>query len=146
VGELLGQSEADFTVLDSEASVEHLSRGTIRHVDLVLILAEPYYRSLETAARLGELARELGIPLVYGVANKVRTDREAELIAQFCRGRNLPLLAVLPFDEAVGQAELEGRPVFGVRPDSALAGAVAELASRVVELRPKVGVRHDVHR
>ncbi len=71
--------------------MEHLSRGTIRHVDLVLILAEAYYRSLETAARLGELARELGIPLVYAVANKVRTDREAELIRSFCRARNLPL-------------------------------------------------------
>lgn len=109
-------------------------------MDLVLVLAEPYYRSLETAARLGELARELGIPLVYAAANKVRTDREAELIREFCRARNLPLLATLPFDEALGQAELEGRPLSEVRPDSALVQAVDELTAQLIDLRAKVEV------
>lgn len=118
--------------------MEHLSRGTIRHADLVLILAEPYYRSLETAARLGELARELGIPLVYGVANKVRTDREARLVREFCQARSLPLLSILPYDEAVGQAETEGRPVFEAEPGSALVRAVDELAGRLEELRKEV--------
>lgn len=120
--------------------MEHLSRGTIRHADLVLILTEAYYRSLETAARLGELARELGIPLVFGVANKVRTDREAQLIREFCEARNLPLLAILPYDEAVGRAEVEGRPVFETQPDSALVRAVDGLAAHLEELRNKVGV------
>lgn len=118
--------------------MEHLSRGTVRHADLVLILAEPYYRSLETAARLGELARELSIPLVCGVANKIRTDREAELVRKFCEARHLPLLTVLPYDEAVGQAEVEGRPVFESRRDLALVRAVDDLASRLEELSQTV--------
>ncbi len=106
----------------------------------MLILAEPYYRSLETAARLGELARELGIPQVYVVANKVRTDREAALIGEFCRARNLPLLGTLPFDDALGEAELEGQPLYQARPDSPLVRAVDELAGKLIDLREKAGV------
>jgi len=51
-------------VLDMEAGVEHLSRGTTRNTDTLLVVAEPYYKSLETAARVAALGRELGIARV----------------------------------------------------------------------------------
>ncbi|HXI17841.1 MAG TPA: hypothetical protein VNM48_15880, partial [Chloroflexota bacterium] len=53
--------ERDLTVIDMEASIEHLSRGTLRHVDTLLIVAEPYFRALETAGRTVKLARDLAI-------------------------------------------------------------------------------------
>ena len=59
---------ADVTILDTEASIEHMTRGTVRSVDAVLLVTEPYYRSLETTGRLAPLARELGIPRVWAVA------------------------------------------------------------------------------
>ena len=60
------------TVVDMEAGLEHLSRGTDRHVDTLLVVLEPYFKALETARRCAELGRELGIPRVWGVANKLR--------------------------------------------------------------------------
>ena len=68
----------DITVLDMEASIEHLSRGTLRHVDILLLITEPYYRSLETLGRMVPLARELGIKQMYVLANKVRGSRDEE--------------------------------------------------------------------
>jgi CO dehydrogenase maturation factor len=48
-------------VLDMEAGVEHLSRGTARNTDTLLVIVEPDYKALETAARVARLGRELGI-------------------------------------------------------------------------------------
>lgn len=96
-------------VVDMEAGLEHLSRGTTRHVDVLLAVAEPYYRSLETARRVYELARELGIDQVRLVANKVRDAAESEAIHTYAERHGLELLAEIPHDEAVLQADLQGK-------------------------------------
>ena len=76
---LLGDLGGDtMTVIDMEASPEHLSRGTTRHVDAVLLVAEPYDRSLETVRRLAALARDLPIARIATVTNKVRSAADAE--------------------------------------------------------------------
>ena len=93
------------TVVDMEAGLEHLKRGTARHVDTMLIAMEPYYRSLETGARIRSLAAELGIARVYGVANKVRTSGDREAISEFCQRNRLELMASIPYDEEVVEAE-----------------------------------------
>jgi CO dehydrogenase maturation factor len=98
-------------VVDMEAGLEHLSRGTTRHVDRLFAIAEPYYRSLETARRVYELAGELGIDHVRLVANKVRGEAESEAIHAYAERHGLRLAAEVPYDEAVLQADLRGRPL-----------------------------------
>ncbi|MBW3624940.1 MAG: hypothetical protein KY468_16195 [Armatimonadetes bacterium] len=68
------------TILDMEASIEHLTRGTVRHVDVLLTVTEPYYRSLETVGRTVPLARELDLENVWVVANKVRSEQDRAAI------------------------------------------------------------------
>src|ERR671933_1386 len=104
LSQLMEQSE-QLTIVDMEASVEHMSRGTVRHTDVLLVVTEPYYRSLETAGRIGALARDLGIRQVYAVANKVRGQRDEEAIRRYCAERDLEVAAVLPFDDEVLEAD-----------------------------------------
>src|SRR4051794_2118939 len=108
-----------FTIVDMEASVEHMSRGTVRHVDQMLIVTEPYYRSLEAAARIFPLAQDLGIKQVHVVANKVRDARDEEAIRRYCAEHQMELIAILPFDEGVLGADQIGRPILEERPESA---------------------------
>src|SRR5919199_6019643 len=82
IGALLEQSAAA-TVVDMEAGLEHLSRGTGRHVDTLFVVLEPYFKSLETARRCAELAREIGIGAVVAVANKTRDDEDRAAIHEF---------------------------------------------------------------
>ncbi|MBA2454543.1 MAG: hypothetical protein H0V47_15340, partial [Chloroflexia bacterium] len=65
VAELGSLRPDDVTVLDMEASIEHLTRGTVRDVEKLLIVTEPYFRSLETLGRTVPLARELGLADLY---------------------------------------------------------------------------------
>lgn len=94
-----------FVVVDMEASPEHLSRGTVRHADVVLLVAEPYYRSLETVRRLAVLAAELPVPRVAVVANKVRTAGDAQAVAEFCARHGLQLAGAVPWSDEVGLAD-----------------------------------------
>ena len=66
------------TVVDLEAGLEHLSRGTARHVDTLLLIAEPYFKSLEAAQRSFALAKDLGISRIQMVANKIRSPRDED--------------------------------------------------------------------
>ena len=97
------------TIVDMEAGLEHLSRGTGRHVDTLLVVMEPYYKSLETARRCAELGRELGIAQVFGVANKLRGDEDTATVRRYAEAHGLRLITEIPFDNDLYHAELAGR-------------------------------------
>ena len=134
MGEIV--SEADkITVMDMEASLEHLSRGTVRHVDVMLIVTEPYYRSLETARRTLPLARALGINHIYAVVNKYRSAEDEKAVTDFCRTNDLEIIAKIPFDSEVTQADLEGKSLYDFNPKSLVVKEVEKLAA---DLRMRV--------
>lgn len=130
LGEIVG-SEKRPTVVDIEAGLEHLSRGTARNVDTLLAVFEPYYKSMETAARVTELARELGIPNVYGVANKVRSSDDDNALREFAAQRNIQLLGTIPDDESMGKADRAGVAPLDFAPHSPAVRAISDLAHRL---------------
>lgn len=139
MGEIIshpGGDAEEITVMDMEASLEHLSRGTVRHVDALLVVAEPYYRALETAGRTLPLARGLGIERIYAVANKLRSVEDERAVSDYCRNHDLEVIAAIPFDEAVMAADRLGRAVIAESPDSNLVAQVGNLARA---LRARLG-------
>ena len=89
------------TVVDLEAGLEHLSRGTARHVDTLLLIAEPYFKSLEAAQRSFALATDLGIGQIYMVANKIRSPRDEDTVREFAGRHAVEIAGVIPYDPAV---------------------------------------------
>lgn len=129
LGELVRRSGDAFdVVVDMEAGLEHLSRGTGRHVSRFLAVVEPYFRSMETARRVADLARELGIADVAAVLNKVRNDADRAAVTAYCESHGLPLAGEIPYDDALVEAEREGRPPLDYRPDAPSVTAIAALA------------------
>ena len=119
-------------IVDLEAGLEHLSRGTARHVDTLLLVAEPYFKSLETAQRSFALARDLGIEAIHMVANKVRTARDEETVREFAGRHALSLAAVIPYDQAVVEADERGTAPIAHRPDGPSITAIRHLADRLL--------------
>ena len=136
LGGLLAE-ERVVTVVDMEAGLEHLSRGTGRHVDTLLVVMEPYYKALETARRCAELGRELGIPRILAVANKLRGEEDRGAVRQYAAAHGLQLAGEVPFDAALQQADQRGTAP-ELTPGSAAPAAVRSLASalNVAEARP----------
>lgn len=96
------------TLLDLEASLEQMKRGTSKYVDVLLCVVEPYYRSMEAVARFQRLGKELEIKNIVAVANKVKNPEDEEAIRQFCAQTELPVIAVIPFDSTVAEADKSG--------------------------------------
>jgi len=122
----------DVAVADMEAGLENFSRGTPRHSDTVISVVEPYYRSLETGARVVELARELGVPRVHVVANKIRDEGDREAVAAFCQARGLELFASVPHDTAVLEADRSQAALLDWAPESPAVTAMTALALRLL--------------
>ncbi|MEM3578212.1 MAG: P-loop NTPase [Candidatus Bathyarchaeia archaeon] len=95
-------------VLDMEAGVEHMGRGTAQHVDAMLIVADANLKALETAKRINELASQTRIKQTLLVGNKVENDRQKETIEKFAEEHNLKLVGIVPFDSTVAEAEMRG--------------------------------------
>jgi CO dehydrogenase maturation factor len=92
-------------ILDMEAGVEHLGRGTTRGIDIMLIVVEPGARSIETAGRIVELARQIDIRKFAAVINKA--GGEAKDIEDKLKGYGIEVLGMIPYDNSLIQADME---------------------------------------
>lgn len=70
----------DIVILDFGAGIEHLTRGTAKGVDLMLIVTEPTKVSVDTARVIQKLAKETGVSKVKIVGNKIRNAKEKEFL------------------------------------------------------------------
>jgi len=104
----VGRSEA--VILDMEAGLEHLGRGTASAVDAFIVVVEPGQRSLQTAQAVRRLAADLGIRQVYIVGNKVRSEQDQRFILESLPGDKI--LGFLPFSEKAIEADIKGIAIF----------------------------------
>jgi CO dehydrogenase maturation factor len=121
----------DVTILDTEASPEHLTRGTAKYAETMLTVVEPYYKSLETGRRMAALAADLGLKRVLLVANKIRDDHERQAVAEFADKHGLEVAGVVPFDEGMTQAERANKAPLDFDPEMPSIAAIGEIALRV---------------
>ena len=111
-------------ILDMEAGIEHLSRGTVEDVDRLLIVVEPSRASIETAHRINKLACQLGLYHISVIGNKIQADAEKDFLREALA--EIEFAGFVPFDQRLQQAELAGRPAAGASP------AVDEAMARIV--------------
>lgn len=95
-------------VVDMEAGIEHLGRGTARHVDMMLVVTDPTVKSLEIAKRIYNLAEDAGIKQIFLVGNKVANEVEGNSIRKFAENNDMLMLSLIPFDGQVLRAETRG--------------------------------------
>jgi len=103
---LVKQDEA--VVMDMEAGLEHMGRGTAEHVETMLVVTDPSLKSMETAKKLWRLAVEAGIKRVFTIGNKVSDPNEGTLIEKFAADNKIPLLGLIPNDEEIFEADVRG--------------------------------------
>jgi CO dehydrogenase maturation factor len=128
----LPDGDEDVTILDTEASPEHLRRGTAKYADVLVAVVEPYYKSLETGRRMAALARELGLDRIVLVANKIRDERDLEAVREFAESNELELIGAVPFDDGMPGAERSGVAPLDHDPEMPAVRAIDEVAGRLV--------------
>ncbi len=107
--------------------MEHISRGTIKSPEVLLIVSDPGARGMRTAGRIRDLAESLGLPRdrIFLVVNRDRDD--------VATTSDIPLIARIPEDPAIGEADLAGAPIVGIPEESPARAAVRDLAGWLIE-------------
>jgi CO dehydrogenase maturation factor len=117
----------EVVVMDMEAGIEHLGRGTARAVDKLLVVVEPGRRSIDTAEHIRSLASEIGLTQIMIVGNKIRGAKDEEFLRRHLS--DFDFLGFIPYDEKLIEADLEGVSPFDTQGPAAR--AVAEMMDRI---------------
>jgi len=97
--------EKDLVIMDMEAGIEHLGRGTARGVDAMIAVVEPGMRSIETVERIKQLGEQIGISRYFAVINK--TD-DPGTVKEKLDQMGIPIIGTIPFDKKLIEADLAG--------------------------------------
>lgn len=96
----------EVVILDMEAGIEHLGRGTTENMDALIIVIEPGQRSIQTAVSIKRLADEIGIKSIFTVLNKSRNEAEEAVVKKSLQG--LKVLGSIPYLDSIKDADLLG--------------------------------------
>jgi CO dehydrogenase maturation factor len=120
----------EVVILDMDAGIEHLGRGTAEHVDILLIATDANRKSLDVAKTIYRLAKESAIPRVGLIGNRVASEAQMDAITSYAATHGIPVLAMIPFDQAVADAGITGEGI-----DSVKSPALRQIASFATALR-----------
>lgn len=111
---VLARDEA--VVLDMEAGLEHLGRGTAMAVDRLVVVVEPGRRSVETAYQVRKLAADIGVKRLNFVGNKIRSEKDKTFLHE--QMPDFQFLGFIPYKTNIIEADLDGRPPFEKDPET----------------------------
>jgi CO dehydrogenase maturation factor len=121
----------DYTVIDSEAGMEHISRQTTRDIDILLIISDVTMRGIATAARMKDLIKEMRTKVgAVGLAvNRVKNGLPQE-IEKAASDFGLELVATIPEDPNLAELDIKGKPIIGLPENSPLRQSVKDIVAR----------------
>lgn len=117
----------DVVLLDMEAGVEHLGRGTVAGVDHLLIVVIPSQSSIRTAKKIHKLASDVRIPHIWFVGNLVRDEDDIRFLEE---GLGAKPIACFPESTGIRNAERNETPIITV--DDELSNAPARIVEQLV--------------
>ncbi len=104
----------DVVVMDMEAGLEHLARGTAANMDQFIVVIEPGSRSVQTYRNVKRLASDLGVKQVRVVANKVRDQQDEEFICNAIPAEDL--LGFIHYNPDIIDADRQGKSPYDFSP------------------------------
>lgn len=104
----------DVVIMDMEAGLEHLGRGTAGNMDQFIVVIEPGARSVQTYHNVKRLAADLGVKQVRVVANKVRDIRDEEFVKSQIPAEDL--LGFIHYNTEIMDADRQGKSPYDFSP------------------------------
>jgi len=116
-------------VIDNEAGLEHISRGTLPKVDTLILVSDCSRRGIQAAGRAARLVEDLKITpnTLKLVVNRAPDGVVAEGVLEEIKAQNLDLLGVIPQDRFIYMYDAEGKPVVNVPDESPIKVAVKKI-------------------
>jgi CO dehydrogenase maturation factor len=104
----------EYLIVDMEAGLEHLGRGTTAYMDALIVVVEPGQRSFQTARQVKSLADDLGIKRVCVVGNKVTGPEDLSMMRESLSG--FSFLGSMSYNEKIIEADKRGVSPYDIDP------------------------------
>ena len=104
----------DVVIMDMEAGLEHLGRGTAANMDQFIVVIEPGARSVQTYRNVKRLASDLGVKRVRVVANKIRDEQDEAFIRSAIPAEDL--LGCIHYNPEIMDADRQGKSPYDCSP------------------------------
>ena len=106
--------KGDVVIMDMEAGLEHLGRGTAMNMDQFIVVIEPGARSVQTYHNVKRLAKDLGVKRVRVVANKIRDEKDEQFILNAILAEDL--LGIIHYNPEIMDADRNGKSPYDCSP------------------------------
>lgn len=128
-------SRSEVVVMDMDAGVENLGRGTAKAVDAFIIIVEPGQRSFQTARAIRDLAKDLGVTRCYIVGSKCRNNDDQQFIINSLS--DFEVLGFINYHPEIAEADRLGKNVFEMAPQAV--AEAKEIKGKLEQLIAKRG-------
>jgi CO dehydrogenase maturation factor len=122
----------EVVILDMDAGIEHLGRGTAEHVDTLLVVSDANRKSLEVAKTICRMAKDSAIRRVGLIGNRITGPVQEQAVRAFAENNQIPVLGMIPFDQGVCDNGISGISIDEAR--SAAIGEVTRLAGCLTQV------------
>lgn len=123
----------EFTVIDNEAGMEHLSRRTANRIDALLMVTDPSMKGVRTVQGLLDLVSEIELPVLKKYLIVCRTDQLDPRLEEAVGELNVPLLGLVPEDPMVTEYDLDMKSMMELPDDSAASSAADKMLAMLLE-------------
>lgn len=121
--------QKDVVVMDMEAGIEHLGRGTAQAVDAFIVVVEPGVRSIQTYNKVKTLAMDIGVKQVYVIGNKIRNSGDITFLTEKIGEENI--IGFLNYRDAISESDRNNQSPYD---DPIMKADIATLGKKIQEI------------
>jgi CO dehydrogenase maturation factor len=121
--------QTDVVVMDMEAGIEHLGRGTAGAVDAFIVVVEPGVRSIQTYNKIKSMAMDIGVKQVFVIGNKIRNDGDIVFLKEKIGEENI--IGFLNYRDAISETDRNNQSPYD---DPEMRADIAALGKRIQEI------------
>lgn len=121
--------QTDVVVMDMEAGIEHLGRGTAGAVDAFIVVVEPGVRSIQTYNKIKSMAMDIGVQQVFVIGNKIRNDGDIVFLKEKIGEENI--IGFLNYRDAISETDRNNQSPYD---DPEMRADIAALGKRIQEI------------
>jgi CO dehydrogenase maturation factor len=127
-----------YIVVDNEAGLEHISRGTLPHIDILLLVSDCSRRGIQAVGRVAQMSSQLGLNpgVMKLIINRAPDGVPDAGVLEEVAAHGLDLIGVLPQDETIYRYDCDGKPTARVPPENPVRREIAAIMDKLPGIKP----------